>query len=334
MSRLSEINLGDYVRACVELRAGPDARLEIARLLGLAEPEPAPAGAAVPPVSVADEAPIAGSGVAPAAATLSETADAAAPVREAAERSRESDSAAIPAELTRLARVRVDAWSEQLEDIPADSPFHAAPGIEPLFAPPQTRTLLSRALARVAETGPWDVVRVIERCAAAEPLTGLPRLPQPVLAGGVQLLVDRGDAMMVFAQDQAGLALTIRTLVGTGKVQVLSFDGFPASAGMGGKRRWKPYREQLPPPGTVVAVLGDIGIGQAAWLPPPARAGDWRAFAETLRRRGCPVVAFVPYAPGRWPEELKRSITMIHWDRPTRTSAIRASVGLGLRVEN
>jgi hypothetical protein len=201
-----------------------------------------------------------------------------------------------------------------------------------LFAPLETRAMLSRALARFAETGPLDLDRLIHRCARREALDRLPRLPQPMLSSGVQLLVDRSGAMTVFARDQERLEASIRALVGEGKLQALSFEGFPSRAGSGGRRRWHPYEEQLPPPGTVVALLTDLGIGRAPWLPTPAAPAQWRSFADRLRRRGCPVVAFVPYPSGRWPA-VKHGITIIQWDRRTRTSTIRVSVGRGLRVE-
>jgi hypothetical protein len=331
LRRLNEIDLGDYLRACAELQAGPGVQAAIARLLGLAV-EAAPA-APVQLEGQQTETPIAGAGVAPKAQELGGKARIIAPEADPVQAQSDDYTEAIPSKLEPLERVQFGAWSDQLDDIPSDGAVPAPPGIEPLFAPHQTRSLLSRALARLVETGPWDVARVIDRCADGEALEELPRLSQPMLSGGVQLLVDRGDAMMVFAEDQGKLTAAIRVLVGGSKIQVLSYDGFPDRAGAGGRRRWKPYEELLPPPGTVVALLGDLGIGQPVWLPTPAGAGHWRGFADGLRKRGCPVVAFVPYGPARWPGELKRSITMIHWDRPTRTSAIRASVGLGLRVE-
>jgi hypothetical protein len=330
---VNEINFGDYIRACVALEAGPEAALEIAHLLELAVNSAAPRQESQEVVSDY-EAPISGSGVIPEDVSTADVSTPAGSTLGAETRMLVAthDTPDIPAELTPLPGIQMDASFKTLKDIP-DEPFHSKPDMPPLFQPLQTRTLLSRALARVARTGPWDFVRVIEECARGHALTNVPRLPEPTLSGGVQLLVDRSDTMLVFSQDQAQIEIAIRRLVGDNKLQVLAFDGFPSSAGRRGKRRWKPYNEQMPPPGTVVAVLSDFGIGHAAWLPSPAPVESWQGFAETLRRRGCPVVAFVPYHPRRWPSELRRVITMIHWDRPTRTSTMRAFIGFGLRPE-
>ena len=334
MRHLSEINLGDYIRACEELAAERETRIAIAGLLGLAAPEQAPPAArqgAAETVPHSREPMPAPEAVPPLPGNLEiPVGEVASPGTEQKPVPIDEDAPAIPADLTELERVQMDASIQGLQNIPADGPSGAAPEMTPLFEPLQTRTLLSRALARLAASGPLDLDRVIQRCAKRDFLADLPRKTQPVLSFGVQLLVDRGDAMTVFAQDQARLETSMRALVGKSKIQVLSFERFPSRAGSGGKRRWQPYEEQIPPPGTVVALLTDLGIGRAAWLAAPAATRQWRAFADRLRQRGCPVVAFVPYPSSRWPDDLKRGITMIQWDRPTRISAIRASVGRGL----
>lgn len=336
MRDLSEINLGDYIRACAELEAGPEARMAIARLLQLGAPEQAPPAQEVKVAATPQQAePIsAPEPVRPLPGKIdTNAAKPAPPPPEKKPAPVGEETPAIPADLIELERVAMDASIQNLQNIPADAATGSAPEILPLFEPLRTRTMLSRALARLAETGPLDLDRVIRKCAERDTLAELPRMLQPVLSSGVQLLVDRGDAMTVFAQDQVILEAAIRTLVGKSKIQVLSFEGFPSRAGTGGKRRWEPYEEQMPPPGTVVALLTDFGIGRAAWLAAPVAPGQWRSFANRLRQRECPVVAFVPYPLSRCPGDLKRSIAIVQWDRPTRTAAIRASAGRGMRME-
>jgi len=327
MAYTTEINPGDYIRACVKLQADPDARTAIATLLGLAPAQAATAAAT--PVTYED-APLSGSGVEQSA----EAINLAGAESEEKPHRRESpmdrtDLETIPAKLTSLQRVRVQVRLEarmSLEDSSAESPEP-----DPLFDITQTRAIVSRTLARVTSKGPWDFDQVVEKCARGEALASVPRLPQASLSSGVQLLIDRGEALMVFAQDQARLAKTIVRLAGEDKTQILSFSGFPSRAGSGGMFRWKAYEEQLPPPGTVVALLTDFGIGRPAWLASPAPSSQWREFAERLRNRQCPLVAFVPYAPHRWPQDLTSAITFIHWDRSTGTSAVHAAIGKGLR---
>jgi hypothetical protein len=333
----SEISFGDYVRACRALEADASACLGIARLLGLViavAPEPAPQ------VEVPSEPKEAGPVVVgdsqvfgkPGAAGVTPKEEPVAVLKQKPVPPSD-DEQEIPADLTPLGQAQVDSSLNQLPDIAKDESVLPPPEFVHLFKPQQTRTMLSRALARRAGTGPWDLGRIIEMCARGEPILHAPRLPEPTLSGGVQLLVDRSDAMMVFAQDQSSLEQAIGKLVGEEKLEVLYFDRFPARARSVTKDRWASYEKLLPPPGTVVAILSDLGIAHAPWLPTRPAPAQWRDLALKLRRRGCPVVAFVPYHTSRWPSELRRALTIIHWDRRTRTSAIRARVGSGLTVK-
>lgn len=332
----TEINLGDYLRACSTLNAAPEVRVEIARLLGIelafeqAPTAETPGPTSVPP-ELPDNLPTPHVSRTPQSIEPPITPPPKAKLRQQIVESGGEDNG-LPADLIEEKQTFVDSSFEQLPEIPADEVMGAEPEFPTLFQPQQTRALLGRALARRAYTGPWDLTRVIEQCARGEAITEAPRLPEPSLAAGVQLLVDRSESMMIFSHDKSHLEEAIRKLVGNDKLQVLSFDGFPATAGTGGKRRWKRYEEQLPPMGTVVALLTDLGIGHASWMAEEADFSRWKEFAERLRRRGCPVVAFVPYPPVRWPERLCSTLTIIRWDRPTRTSTIRASVGPGSRV--
>ena len=203
--------------------------------------------------------------------------------------------------------------------------------IEPLFLPLWTRAILSGALSTRSDDGPLDIRRVVERVASGETSAELPRLARPTLSRGVQVLVDRSETMLPFSKDQGWLEEEIQKVVGEGGAQVLYFDGRPTGkAGRGGKRRWEPYMERhLPGAGTVVLLLTDLGVGYPPSLAMPAGEHEWVAFAERLRRRGCPVVAFVPYAPERVPAALHRLMTIIQWDRSTSASSVHARVGKG-----
>ena len=331
-----EISFGDYVRACRTLEPDPSACIAIARLLGI---EVAVVRETEPQVDQPRERKDQGSVLSrdsqrtdPQGTTGGTPKEEPAVVLKQKVVPPSDNKQEIPADLTTLGQAQVDSSLNHLPDIDADASV-VAPEFVLLFKPQQTRTLLSRALARRADTGPWDLVRVIEMCARGEPLVHAPRLPEPTLSSGVQLLVDRSDTMMVFAQDQSNLEQAIRKLVGEDKLEVLYFDGFPSRARSLAQDRWATYERLLPPPGTVVAILSDLGIAHAPWLPIRPAPARWRDLALRLRRRGCPVVAFVPYHPSRWPSELRRALTIIQWDGRTRTSAIRARVGSGLTVK-
>ena len=53
---------------------------------------------------------------------------------------------------------------------------------------------------------------------------------------------------------------------------------------------------------------------------------DGEAFAKALARRGCPLLALVPYPPERWPGELRGALTLLHWDRPLTVQRVRSAV--------
>ena len=154
----------------------------------------------------------------------------------------------------------------------------------------------------------------------------LPTLPWPTLSRGVQVLVDRSQAMAPFARDQVVLQHEIQRVVGEDQVQVLRFAGCPSrGAGTGPQRKWQDY--QPPLPGTPVLLLTDLGIGRPLLADDWVGAEEWLEFAAVVRRAGCPLVAFVPYAPSRLPPRLVGALTVIQWDRRTTAVSIRNLIG-------
>jgi hypothetical protein len=226
---------------------------------------------------------------------------------------------------------------------------------EPLFFPRWTRAILSNALATTSPDGPIDVARVIEHVTRREPLRALPRLPEPTLRRGVQLLMDQGEAMNPYKRDQQELFKRMTQVVGRDKVQALTFRGFPlpqmdgaAQNGWGtfpitldssvgdllfdanGMRRGEYYP---PPSGTVVALFTDLGIGQPVLSYENASPQLWNDFARQVHRAGCPLVVFVPYALSRIPLELTGLFRVVPWDRKTTANQIRRIIGRAHRID-
>jgi hypothetical protein len=227
-------------------------------------------------------------------------------------------------------------WLANVPDLPRPpAGFELLPLVpEPLLAPRWARAILSGALSAETPGGPLDVETIIRMIASGQMVRELPRLPWPSLARGVQLLVDRSEAMEPFSFDQDWLVKQIDHVVGSYAIEVVKFRGSPMfKAGTGPRRTWKPYPELPPPrPGTTIVALTDLGIGQP---PPPAfavRPADWLDFADHVRRLGCPLLALVPYASTRWPAELTKAMTIVQWDRRTTAGRVRSRVGRGLRV--
>lgn len=214
----------------------------------------------------------------------------------------------------------------------AERPAAAPPlPFEPLLTPNWTRALLSAALARRGDDGPIDIKRVVELVASGEAILRLPRHPRPTLAGGVQMLVDRNGTMLPFLEDERWLEAQVQKVAGLGFHRPLYFESCPTrGTGHGSKSEWKDYlTHHLPRPGTVLLLLTDLGIGRPEGLRARAGVQEWLAFTGTVRKRGCPVVALVPYPPARWPAALRKQMTIIQWDRPTSASLVHARVGKG-----
>lgn len=197
----------------------------------------------------------------------------------------------------------------------------------PLFAPQWTRAILSATLATNGGDGSLDVEQLVEQLARREPIDHLPRMPAPTLRRGVQLLVDSSEGMAPFARDQAYLQDEIMNVVGADHVTALRFVGCPSrGVGSGPRRRWPAYYDP-PPPGTVVLLLTDLGIGRPPLATDYATTTEWEAFAVQVKRARCPVVALVPYAPARYPLALSYMMTIIQWDRHTAVGDVYRQVG-------
>jgi hypothetical protein len=179
----------------------------------------------------------------------------------------------------------------------------------PLFRPGWARAILTEALATSRTGRDLDLPRAIELLARRS-VADLPRLRLPTLARGCLVLADLGPGLAPFALDRQGLVETVRAVVGRDRVAVRYFEGCPLR---GVWEEGVPGDDPLVPPprGTPVAVITDLGIAR----PGLAAARAWLDFAAGLRAAGCPLVAFVPYPPHRWPAAPATAFPVVHWDR-------------------
>lgn len=361
MPRPSEISLGDLIRAFDELRPDEEDRFAIAKLLKLtpfANLEELKQGGGVllkPAPTVTTEGVVVAIAGGEAADDARSLASRIAARRERAKLARAAaaqqvvvmhvseeeasplpdDRPTLPSELVKVtdAAAPISPWGENVPVLPTanEQPASEPLAFEPLLVPTWTRALLSAVLARRVNDGPIDVKRVVELVARGEVTVNLPRYPRPTLARGVQVLVDRGETMLPFLEDQTWLEEQVQNVVGPGYLKTLYFEGCPTRrAGPGGKSGWKKYpTARQPKSGTVLLLLTDLGIGRPLWPGASAGEGEWLDFAAAVRKRGCPVVALVPYGPARWPASLQKFMTIIQWDRPTSASLVHARVGKG-----
>jgi hypothetical protein len=222
------------------------------------------------------------------------------------------------------------AWLDQVISFPveSDADIDFTAPYEPLFATPQARSIVSAALAARLPAGEIDEERLVALCARREPITAVPHRPIASLRNGVQILLDRRDAMMPFFGDQNHLVDIIRTVVGRDRLSVVQFLHHPTQVLSPDRRRGVSYRP--PVAGTTILIITDLGIGVPPLAPDRVSENDWRRLADIAMRAGCPLVALVPYSPDRWPGALARAMIILQWDRPTTAGVVRRRVGPGL----
>src|SRR5581483_653950 len=143
------------------------------------------------------------------------------------------------------------AWLRVEEPLAPERPEHlsARPAYEPLFWVDWTPAILSAACATTTDDGPIDVEQVVERVAMCRPVTMVPRERLASLGRGVDLLVDRGENMVLFARDVRDLVRRLMDVVGRDRTRVSYFADCPEfGVGSGRRSSWRAY--EPPAPGT------------------------------------------------------------------------------------
>jgi hypothetical protein len=194
----------------------------------------------------------------------------------------------------------------------------APPTFEGLLTLRDGIELLRMAASVFVSADKLDVARITRQLAYAQPLTDLPRLRVPSLALGAQILVDVGQSMQPFYEDQQDLVQRLgRNLRDLAEIRYFADD--PAR-GCGPQRRRSTWHEYaMPLPQVPVIVLTDLGCGYPRR---PDALHAWLRLADQLRRRQSRLVVFAAVRLNRVPDELRRSADLVLWDR----SAIRRNV--------
>jgi hypothetical protein len=313
------IFLGDLARAISELGISDPAALKLAaEMLGFnLDAVDAGKKGVLPETAVRGSAPIVPS------ENESETVTSAADVANVSTPETETNKARVVAiELSRTTGQK-ETWIPEVEPLPRqeDGPI-VTPPLIPLLMPQWTRGILSAGLSTWDDEGLLDIEGVTEVLANGENVERFPTLLSLTLGRGVQLLLDKSQAMMPFVRDQAWLLKEIRNVVGADKVEVLRFIGSPGRGAGAGPRPWAAY--QPPPPGVPVVILSDLGIRQPMLASDWADEDEWVAFADVVVRAHCPLIALVPYKSSRWPRSLTRLMSIVPWDRSTTAAKVNS----------
>ncbi|MCP4387911.1 MAG: hypothetical protein GY802_06430 [Gammaproteobacteria bacterium] len=246
---------------------------------------------------------------------------------------RRRDAPTIPFQIAALPFREDPDWLTQVQDRLGEAkPFRLSnlPSLQPLFEPRRTRSVLSGALATTQADGELDIDRILERVTHRQPFFDLPRRKVPTTRLGLQLLLDRGEAMTPYLRDQELLVESICKVFGEDLVDELRFVDSPLEGvGTGPVSNW--VREhRSPPPGTPLAVLTDLGIGRSRLPAAGVTPDEWLRFARQQRVAGCPLLAIVPYELARVPPALRTHFRVLPWSRSTTIAIVRQLIGQGL----
>ncbi|MFH8802597.1 hypothetical protein ACH4F6_23795 [Streptomyces sp. NPDC017936] len=327
MSGRPEVWLSDLLKALTALDADPELAVVIASLLGLEPVPPRPVPPAREPRPGDEPGPVfrlpaADGGPARIPGTGPEPGE---------DREAPAPEPRVPAVLF-PPLVRVSAGPPPAVDwegtptLPERTTGRPARALEPLLPPRAAPAVLRGALAtRTPVGGAPDVGALVDAVARGVACRELPRVPRSTLRFGVQVLVDLGDGMAAFADDQEAVVDQLGGLIGVEHLEVLYFADCPLrGAGRGGRAGWLPYRP--PARGTRVLLLSDLGRAGRAQRLHAASVRDWRGFLDRVHRAQCTAVALVPFPAHRVPSGLRNRLAVLPWDRRTTAAAVAAEL--------
>jgi hypothetical protein len=202
---------------------------------------------------------------------------------------------------------------------------------EPLLTRRSSRAILSTAMATRTETNQIDVHALLAGELRGEVPRRIPRRVVPSLARGIQVLVDRGPSAAPFDADQKLLIEQIRAVGGREMISVVELDPSRAFIAAAGDDEWADYFTRYRPrPYVAVVLVTDFSIARVPFER-TATTDEWLRFLARLRAGDNPVVAFVPFAPKRWPQLLRRHAAIVQWDRRTTVHSVRRALRRNLR---
>ena len=177
--------------------------------------------------------------------------------------------------------------------------------LEPLslFPPERKRSILTMALSSLSAQGSIMIDPLVEAIARGQALRSLPHAVILSMARGMQLLVDRSEAMMPLLADLDQIEEDIQGVFG---------------------KMYDYFRDHVPGRGTRVICVTDLGLARPTGGPAPAQPEEWLQFQTRLRKYGCPLLVLTPYSSSRWPPRLAKRLNILHWDR--KVNAARVSV--------
>jgi hypothetical protein len=196
------------------------------------------------------------------------------------------------------------------------------PSMPPLFQPAWQKTILTALMATSRAMYP-DIERMVELVARGAPVQPSPMRSRARQAAAVSVLLDSGEAMEPFAEDEKVLLDALRRFVPPASLTAMGFDNCPTHgvyAPEGGD--WDEF--VTPAPGTLVLVVSDLASG---FHVRDERVGveDWIFFFRSLETSGCPSIVLTPYPVNQIAPALRSAVTVALRDRGTTAASAKRS---------
>ena len=208
----------------------------------------------------------------------------------------EEPEPAIPAP-----RARYAGWRQRPTDPPPIPPLASWRELEPR---------LRQRLCLPQHGGAVDLELAISRISRAQFLERLPQERRRRWGPALQIIEDRSRRLIPYRGDQYLVRQALRRLLPAHALSHGLFrDGFDAPQLV---TRTGAENYVMPPPGTIVLVLGDLGALSTAGT---ELYEHWLRFGRDLCAAGCRPVALIPAPLARCPDRLAQVWDLIAWER-------------------
>jgi formylglycine-generating enzyme required for sulfatase activity len=184
----------------------------------------------------------------------------------------------------------------------------------------ELRTRLQPHLTRCREGGAVDTERLVRWLSRGRQVERIPRQRHRRRFPLLLVLADRSEHLAPYWSDQEQLLTRLARDAAPGTLLIRPIHETRAAPGWPGGATAGP----LPPPGTRLLLVGDLGCLRGA-----DRAGErrWLAYARALQQAGVAPLALLPCAPARCPASLRAAWNALPWERPRLDDAHDASDG-------
>ena len=174
------------------------------------------------------------------------------------------------------------------------------------------RNLGPRLLGALHASGPgseYDLDRAVDVLARGESISLLPREERPRPLPQVQIVFDRSSHLIPYWFDQDLVAEVLKKKFGGHAVEKAFVQETADEPSLEHPEADGCYR--LPPPGSAVLVLGDLGC----LSPAPHRENSWARLGRRARAAGCRPIALVPAPIDLVSHRLRATWQLIEWEQ-------------------